>query len=73
MTVEVDDWLTSLVNYYEVSEWVIKFNGLSQRVDTEVHVIHISRVIITYALESLPSLIKITYNLQVTLNFRKKE
>ena len=33
-----------------VSEWVIKFNGLSKIAASEVHVIDISRVIITYTL-----------------------
>ena len=36
-----------------LSQSVIKFNGLSRIADSEVHVIFISRVIITYALESL--------------------
>ena len=31
-----------------MSEQVIKFNGLSRTVDIEVHVIHVSHVIITY-------------------------
>ena len=35
------------------SEWVIKFNGLSQTVDIEAHVIHTSSVIISYTMESL--------------------
>ena len=38
------------------AKWVIKFNGLSWTADSEVHVVHISRVIITYALESSSSL-----------------
>ena len=59
---------------WEVSGWVIRFNGLLRTVDT----VHISpynpyiHVIITYTLESLSSLTKITHNLQVTINFRKK-
>ena len=39
-------------NPSQVSEWVIKFNGLSADSDSEVH---ISRVIIAYTLESLSS------------------
>ena len=39
-----------------VSEWVIKFNGLSWTADSEVHVVHISCVIIAYTLEWLSSL-----------------
>ena len=27
----------------QVSEWVIKFNGLSRTADSEVHIVHISR------------------------------
>ena len=38
---------------YRVSEWVIKFNGLSQTADSEVHIVHISRVIIACTLTSL--------------------
>ena len=36
-----------------VSEWVIKFNGLSRTADSEVHIVHISRVIIACTLKSL--------------------
>ena len=36
-----------------VSEWVIKFNGLSRTADSEVHIVHISRVIIACTLNSL--------------------
>ena len=38
-----------------VSEWVIKFNGLSRTADSEVHIVHISRVIIACTLKSLSS------------------
>ena len=38
------------------SEWVIKFNSLSRTADIDVNVIHISRVIKTYTLESVSSL-----------------
>ena len=34
-----------------VSEWVIKFNGLSRTADSEVHIVHISRVIIACTLK----------------------
>ena len=37
------------------SEWVIKFNGLSRTADSEVHKVHISRVIIACTLKSLSS------------------
>ena len=40
----------------QVSEWVIKFNGLSQTAGSKVHTVHISYVIIAYTLESLSSL-----------------
>ena len=36
-----------------VSEWVIEFNGLSQTANSEVHIVHISRVIIACTLKSL--------------------
>ena len=36
----------------QVSEWVIKFNGLSRIADSEVRVIHINRVIIIYTWET---------------------
>ena len=39
----------------QVSEWVIKFNSLSRTADSEVHIIHISRVIIACTLKSLSS------------------
>ena len=51
----------------------MKFNGLSWAADCEVHVVHISRVIIAYTLEWLSSLSYKTYNLQATINFKKKE
>ena len=54
-----------------MNEWVIKFNGLSRTADSEVHVIHISRLIILCTLESLSSLTEITRNLQATIKFKK--
>ena len=71
-------WLSSLNGacYYSgnKSEWVIKFDGPFQLSDTEVHVIHISCVIITYTLESQSPHTQITQNLhlQVAIYFRKK-
>ena len=41
-----------------MSEWVIKINGLLLTADSEDHVICLSRVIMTYALESLFSFTK---------------
>ena len=38
------------------SEWVIKFKAFLGTTDSEVHIVHISRVIIAYTLESLSSL-----------------
>ena len=55
-----------------VSEWVIKFNGLLGTVDMGVNIVHSSRVIITYTLESVSSLTQITHNIQATVNFKKK-
>ena len=56
---------------YRVSEWMIKFKGLSRTAGSEVHEVHISRVIISYTLESLSSLTKIAHNLQSTINFNQ--
>ena len=39
--------------------------------DIEVHVVHISRVIKTYTLESLSSLTQIRHNVQVTISITK--
>ena len=54
------------------NEWVIKFKDLFQTADSEVCVIHISCVIMTYTLELLSSLTKITHHLQVTKTNKKK-
>ena len=43
------------ISNYQVSEWVIKFNGLSRTADSEVHIVHISRVIIACTLKSISS------------------
>ena len=60
-----------------MSEWVCErgreFNSLSRTADSEVHVIHISHVIITYTLELLSSLTWITHNLQDTINLWKNK
>ena len=56
-----------------MSEWMIKFNGLSRIADSEVHVIHISRVILTYTLESLSSHTYTTCNLHANINVKQKE
>ena len=37
-------------------EWMTKYKGLSQTADSEIVVVHLSRVIIACTLESLPSL-----------------
>ena len=42
--------------HFSVSEWVIKFNSLFRTVDSEIYVIHISHVIVTYTSELLSSL-----------------
>ena len=47
--------------HFPMSEWVIKFNGLSGTADSGFLVIHISPIIIIYTLESLSSF---TYNLK---------
>ena len=63
---EENDWFINC-------EWVIKFNVLSGDSYSEVHIVHISRVIIAYTLESLSFLIQITHNLQATIYFKKKD
>ena len=40
----------------QVSEWVIKFNSLFRTADSKVHVIILSHIINTYAMELLFSL-----------------
>ena len=47
--------MTPIFDCWRVSEWVIKFNGLSRTADSEVHIVHISRVIIAWTLKSLSS------------------
>ena len=54
-------------------EWVIKFNGLFGTADIGAHVVLTSHVITTYTLESLSFLTQITYNIQATINFKKKD
>ena len=39
--------------------------------DSEVHIVHISHVIIAYILESLSTLTQITHNLQATVYFEE--
>ena len=56
-----------------VSDWDIEFNGLLGTADISVRIVHASRVIIAYTLESLSSLI---YRSQLTLRYnelKKKE
>ena len=55
---------------YEVSEW-LNLAAFLMTAD-EVHIVHISHVIIAYTLESLSSLAQIIHNLQATINFKKK-
>ena len=54
-----------------VSEW---FNLIAflETADSDVHIVHISRIIVAYTLESLSSLVYIIHNLQATINFKKK-
>ena len=56
---------------YDRGEWVIKFNALCGTTDSDVHIVHISRVIVAYTLESLSSFTQISHNLQATINFKK--
>ena len=55
-----------------MSEW-LNLTGFPGTADSEVHIAHISRVIVAYTLESLSSLTQITHNLQATINFKKKD
>ena len=55
-----------------VSEW-LNLAAFLGTTDSEVHIVHISRVIVAYTLESLSSLTQITHNLQATINFKKKD
>ena len=54
-----------------VLKWVsdVRLTAFFRTADSEVHVIHISRVIMTSALKLSSSLTQITYNLHVTINF----
>ena len=54
------------------SEW-LNLTACLGTVDSEVHIVHISRVIIAYTLDSLSSLTEITHNLQATIYFKKKD
>ena len=55
-----------------VSEWLslMAFLGTA---DIGVHIVHTSRKIIAYTLESLSLLTQIPHNLQATINFKKKD
>ena len=57
------------------AEWVsesINLTSFLGTADSEVHIVHISCVIIAYILESLSSLKYITHNLQATIYFKEK-
>ena len=56
----------------KVSEWLNLLTAFLGTADSEVHIVHINRVIVAYRLESLSSLTHITHNLQATINFKKK-
>ena len=60
------------VMYSGVCEWLNSMTFL-KTVAIEVHIVHISRVIKAYTLESLSSLTQITHNPQGTVNFKNKE
>ena len=55
-----------------VSEW-LNLTAFLGTADSEVHIVHSSRVIVAYTLESLSSIIVITRNLQATINFKRKD
>ena len=55
--------------YYDMSEWMIKFNGFSRTANIDIHM---SLVILIYTLESLFPLTQITHIAQITINIRKK-
>ena len=54
-----------------MSEW-LSLTAFLEKADIDVHIVHISRVIKAYTLESLSSLTYITHNLQATINFKKE-
>ena len=64
-------WKCNIAMVYEVSEW-LNLAAFLMTADSEVHIVHISHVIIAYTLESLSSLAQIMDNLQATINFKKK-
>ena len=60
---------------WQASEWVgegLSLTAFFGTADIGVHVVHTSRVITTYTLESLSSFTKITHNIQASINFKKK-
>ena len=58
---------------FNASKWVITLNGLSWIVNSEVHVIHISHVIMIYTLELLYSLPHIDNTQSTGYNWLKKK
>ena len=64
--------MTERISWKEVSEW-LNLTAFLGTADIEVNIVHISRVIIAYTLESLSSLTQITHNLQATIYFTKKD
>ena len=55
---------------FGVSEW-LNLTAFLETAEGEVHMVHISRVIIAYTFESLSSHTYITHNLQATINLKK--
>ena len=55
-----------------MSQW-LNLTAFLGTADSAVHIVHISRVITAYTLDSLSSLTLIEQNLQATINFKKKE
>ena len=53
-------------------DWVSEWLNLMAFLGTADSEVHISCVIMVYTLESLSSLTQITYYLQATINFKKK-
>ena len=51
-------------------QWVNSLFGIA---NIGVHIVHTSRIIITYTLESLSSHTKITHSIQTTIHFEKKD
>ena len=65
-------WNLQVISQHWLSEW-LNLTTFLGTANSEVHIVHISCVIIAYTLESLSSLSQITHNLQATVYLKKKD